>query len=47
MNFKIQFNLDNDAFKDNPIIEIKRILKELSEQLDYNSPVGTCSINLD
>lgn len=36
MTFKLQIDCDNAAFSDNPLEEVGRILKELSEKIDAN-----------
>lgn len=37
MYFSLFINLNNDAFKEDPTIEVKRILKELNDHLNHDS----------
>lgn len=39
MRFKVTIDCDNAAFGDDPAIEVARILRELSQEVDDGTPV--------
>jgi len=41
MTFKLEIRCDNEAFADDPMIEVQRILQKVSENVIYRS-VGAC-----
>lgn len=42
MTFKVEFDCDNEAFSDDPALEIARILREVIRKLELGQTEGAC-----